>query len=334
MISKKSIGMFAALFCFSVCLGEAGRLFAQDSAVDITAAQIIAKHLNTIAKPEVLSNMKNRGMVGRAAFDFVSGLNGSNSDGDFLCISEGKNIGLQMRFSDINYPGEYVAYNGKEVTVADITPGQKSPLGTFLFKYNALVKEGFLGGAMSVAWPFLNNKAGEQDFAVKREKIKGHDFYILEKMLGDIKVKLFFDAVSFRHQRTEYAVRIKGDISANKTLNFAQEPVTQSADSAVPNRVGDLTPKATIQEADPDTIYLLVEKFDDFIEVDKVVLPRSYGIEFTAEGHGTSVVAQWSAIVKNWMNNAKREIDQKFFVASILQPKSSASAKPATPTAK
>lgn len=334
MISKKSIVMFAAFFCFSFCLGEAGRLFAQDKAVEITAAQLIAKHLNSIAKPEVLSNMKNRGMVGRAAFDFVQGLHGSNIDGDFLCISEGKNMGLQMRFSELNYPGEYVAYNGQEVTVADITPGQKSPLGTFLFKYNAIVKEGFLGGAMSVAWPLLNYKDADQNFVVKREQIKGHDFYILEKMSGDIKLKLFFDAVSFRHQRTEYAVRIKGDISANKTLNFAQEPVTQSADTAVPNRVGDLTPKATIQEADPDTIYLLIEKFDDFIEVDKVILPRSYGIEFTAEGHGTSVVAQWSVIVKNWMNNAKRAIDQKFFVASILTPKSNAPAKPATTTSK
>ncbi len=304
-------------------------------AVDITAAQLIAKHLNSIAKPEVLSTMKNRGMVGRAAFEFLQGPNGSNSDGEFMCISEGKNVGLQMKFSDINYPGEYFAYNGKEATIADITPGTKSPLGSFLFKYNAAIKEGFMGGAMSVAWPLLSYKEGEQNFIVKREKIKDRDFYVLEKMLGDIKLKLFFDTASFRHQRTEYHVRIKEDISANKTLNFAQEPVTVTADTPAPSRIGDLSPKATIQEAEPDTIYLLVEKFDDFIEVDKVVLPRSYGIEFSAEGHGASVVAQWSVIVKNWMNNTKRPLDQNFFVASILQPKSSAQAKPATlPAAK
>jgi hypothetical protein len=337
MISKKLIGLVAALLCLSVFLGLGGILFAQDS--DLTPAQIIAKHVNSIGKAEILAKMANRGMVGRAAFEFTSGATGNNRDGDFLCVSAGKNIGLQMKFADISYPGEYVAYNGQETSVADIAPGNKSPLGTFLFKYNAIMKEGYLGGAMSVAWPLLKSQ-GDMGFIAKREKDKDQEFYVLEKMAGDIKLRLFFDTATFRHKKTEYKVRIKGDVSANKSVNFAQEEQsTSAAGAAVPNRVGDLTPKATIQESEPDTIYDLVETFDEFLKVpafasgqDFLILPRVYEISFNAEGHGAAVVARWIVVVKNWMNNTSKGVDQNFFVASIMQPKSTA--KTAAPAAK
>jgi hypothetical protein len=331
MLSKKSIGLLAAVFCFSVCLGEAGKLFAQE----ITAAEVITKHINSIGKPEVVENVKNRGMIGRSGFEFTQGLTGNNNEGSFICASEGEKLGMQMKFPDNTYPGEHFAFNGKEATISDINPGVKSPLGIFLFKYNTIIKSGFWGGAMTTAWPLLKQRDGK-DFIVKQEKIKDHEFYVLEKKMGDLKIKLFFDTKTFRHRRTEYDVRIKGDISANKSTVGASEAVEITSTSTAPTRVGDLSPKATIQEAEPDSIYTLVENFDGFIKIDNLVLPKNYSIDFSAEGHGNTVIAQWNVIILSWINNTKKEVDQTFFVAQSLlsRAKPSAQSKPTEPSSK
>jgi hypothetical protein len=330
VISKKSIGLVAAFFCFFVYFDAAGKLFAQGQ--ELTAAEIITNHIKSLGDPAVLEKVKNRGMVGKAAMEFKQGVTGSNSDGVFNFISEGKNLGMILSFPDNNYPGEYFAYNGKETSVADITPGMKSKLGEFLFKYNAIMKDGFLGGSMSVAWPLLHPE-GQQGFTAKREKIKEFEFYVLEKRLGDIKVKLFFDAKSFRHQRTEYDVKIKEDITQNKQINLAQDPVQQTSSSPTPTRVGDLTPKATISDVQPETNYQLVEMFDSFSNVGNLVLPISYGIYFSYEGHNETIIGQWSALVHKWVNNGQK-ITPSFFVAKGLQPSVNAPKTPAAPSSK
>jgi hypothetical protein len=329
MISKKSIGMVAAFFCFFAYFDAAGKLFAQGT--ELTATEIIANHLKALGDSAVLEKVKNRGMVGQAAVEFKQGVVGNNSDGVFNFISDGKNIGMIMSYPDVNYPGEYFAYNGKETSVAEISPGLRSQLGQFLFKYNAIMKEGFLGGAMSVAWPLLHPE-GQKGFTARREKIKDYEFYVLEKMLGDIKIKLFFDTKSFRHQRTEYDVRIKEDITKNKQINLAQEPVAVTQNSTAPSRVGDLTPKATIQEAQADTIYQLVEKFDIFSNPGNLVLPSSYGIYFSHEGSSETFIGEWSVLVNKWVNNGQR-IAPSFFVAKGLQV-TNAPKTPAAPGAK
>ena len=48
--------------------------------------------------------------------------------GNSLFVSEGYMLGIIMKFGALDYPGDYFAYDGEEVTVSHINPGQRSPL--------------------------------------------------------------------------------------------------------------------------------------------------------------------------------------------------------------
>jgi hypothetical protein len=310
----KSLGLFAAVFCFSICLVQTNKAFAQETGM--TVKDLIAKHLASIGSPEALANVKSRGLSGTAAVRFIQGGTGSLNDGTFLCVSEGKNIGMTMKFNDNNYPGEYIAYNGKETSVKDITPGQKSPLALFLFTYNTMVKEGFLGGALSVAWPLLKSDEGLTGFQLKKDKIKDIEFYVLEKNLMNITVKLFFDVKTYRHMRTEYLVRIKENIAANSNVTTDAGTSGVNPNTTVTGRPNDSAPKATIHENQAEYIHKLIEKFDLHAAIGGktagLILPQSYGIEFSTEGNAT-FLAQWSVLIDHYAENGK--VDEKFFMA-------------------
>jgi hypothetical protein len=132
-----------------------------------------------------------------------------------------------------------------------------------------------------------------------------------------MNVKLFFDVNTYRHMRTEYLVRLKENISSKSgvTTDSGVTSVNTSA-TAVSGRPNDSAPKATIQENQPDSIYKLIEKFDLHAAIGGkaagLILPQSYGIEFSAEGNGT-FLGQWSMLIDHWMNNGK--VDENFFMA-------------------
>jgi len=312
MPKQRSMGLIAALFCFSICLIQMDGSLAQEKA--LTAADVIGKHLESIGKPEILAKTQSRGIVGRAAFNIITGGAGSNKDGKFMFLSAGKNLGLKMKFDDLNYPEEHFGFNGREVTVKDMTPGHKSPLADFIFRYNGLMKEGFIGGELSTSWALLSYREGQpRVYTYKLEQIKDKNFHVLETKVGDVKIKLFFDPKSFRHVRTEYSVRIKNDTSANKTVRGEPEAADTSASESDMRRLNDLAPQATIHETEPDSIYILIEKFDRFSTADGLTLPTLYGIEYSVEGHGASFVAEWSIIADTFLAGGAK-IDQSFFV--------------------
>ncbi len=318
MIKQKSLVLCAALLCLFVCFAPANPACAQEK--QMTASELIAKHLASIGKPESLARIKSRGVTGKAMVNFVQGYSGNLSDGTFLCASEGQNLGMTIKFNDVTYPGEYLAYNGKEVTVKDVSPGKKSPLADFLFTFTNVMKEGYFGGVLSVGWPLLNHKEGQIEYQAKQEKIGAREFQVLERSIGDLKIKLFFDAKTFRHMRTEFVVRQKNVLSAKSGVVTTTDPVGESGSmSGAPagGRPADYRPRDTIQEASPDSIYKLIEKFDLHAIVggkeNGLMLPQSYGMEFSLEGHGQAFIGQWSVLIDHWMNNGN--VDKNFFIA-------------------
>jgi hypothetical protein len=318
MIRQKYLSLFAVVFCLSLCLVQTNEAFAQENGM--TVKDLIAKHLASIGSPETLAKVTSRGMTGKAAVNFIQGASGLLNDGTFLCVSEGKNIGMTMKFNDVHYPGEYIAYNGKETSVKDIVPGQKSPLALFLFTYNSMIKEGFFGGVLSTAWPLL--KSGEEltGYQLKKDKIKDKEFYVLEKNLLNINVKLFFDVNTYRHMRTEYLVHLKENIASNSNVvtNNSSMGTAASTPSSASRSSAEFAPTPTIRESQPDSIYKLIEKFDLHAAIggkaSGLILPVSYGIEFSSEGNAT-FLAQWSVLVDHWMNNGAK-VDPSFFIAS------------------
>ena len=311
-MALKSFCRISCVVCFLLFLTQSDRLFGQDK--ELTPKELIAKHRLSIGKPEVLAKIERRGMTGKAAVQFIQGAKGQVTDGQFICVSEGRNIGIRIDFKDINYPGEYFAYNGKETTVRYISPGQKSPIADFIFRNNSIMREGFLGGVLSTAWPLL--KTDEfPGMQYKLEQVDNVPFHTLEyssKDLGDVRVKLYFNK-SFQHVRTDYSVRIKNDASSlPNVVSGAAQGVNQ--DLAGRSRPLDRAAGSSIQGNQPDSIYVLTEKFSNFVGVGGLALPQDYMVDYSFEGQAT-FLARWAIFVEHWIPSGNKPVDPGFFIA-------------------
>jgi len=280
---------------------------------------VIARHLSSIGKPAALAQIKSRGISGKAAVQFIQGAKGQITNGQFICVSEGQKMGLRMIFPDTNYPQEYFAFNGTDVSVGYISPGQRSPVADFIFRYNGLMKEGFLGGVLSTAWPFLKAKDQQPEYQFSKEKIDNSEFYVFayssKKQLGDVKVKLFIEPKTFHHVKTEYRVRMANDLSAMPSVNSGgnRDPLNRD-EILASGRPGKTVPKGTLQGNQADSIYVLTEGFSNFANIGGLTLPQDYSIEYSMEGTGATFLAKWALLAEHWMPN-REGIDQSFFVA-------------------
>jgi hypothetical protein len=294
------------LLIISFSLVGANTLFAKDKGM--TAEQVISAHLKSIGPEDVLAGLKNRGIQGTSTVKFIMGGTGTMT-GRAAIVSAGRNIAIRFIYGGLDYPGEYFMFNGSEVQVRNISPGQRSPLGDFLFRYNQLMKEGLLGGVYSLGWPLLDIEKRNASLKCTSAKVDGRELleidYTPKDGMNNIKVKLFFEPGTFRHVRTEYRLSVPGEqaLQAGKT-------VTQVVPNTAEQQGGTITRNAGILDKIEDSHYLLVEKFDDFKGIDGMTLPQRYTIEYSVEGQGSSFLANWTIQAEKWVHNEK--IDASF----------------------
>ncbi len=312
-MSKRTIsGLFAVILCLSWGVALSKTSFAADT--DITAEKVIAEHLKSIGATASLSGIKSRVLNGISTVQFIQGMKG-NQRGEFLMASEPNKLGIVMKYSAVDYPQEYFTFDGTKVSVAYMSPGQRSPLADFIYRFNGPVKEGILGGALSVNWPLLDIQKKQVTLKVKEVTIDDKKLYEVEyipkkSFSGDVKVKLYFDPATYHHVRTEYSVYSKSDASALPSVTASSAPEMDQSLS----RVQERAPRATIMENQADSRYKLVEKFDDFQKVGDLTLPYTYSIEYSVEGSGASFVGRWAnRAAGNFTNNA--QIGAEFFQA-------------------
>jgi hypothetical protein len=280
----------------------------------ITPDELVAAHLKSIGTPEAIKAIKSRVISGLAAVRFIQGASGSYNDGGFVLASEPDRVGLVMKFNATEYPIEYFAYDGRNVTVANIKPGQKSPVAEFIDRFSGFVKEGLMGGTLSVAWPLLDLKERKAELKCSQGTLEGKPVYEVEyrpkKQVGDLKIKLFFDAGTFRHIRSEYRVAHSSDLSATRGAISS----AQIVDSPAPDPSGNRGPNATIMDNVANSYYKLVEKFDNFQKAGDLTLPYSYTIEYEIQGQGSSFLANWSMRPSGQFTN-NGQIGPEFFKA-------------------
>jgi hypothetical protein len=270
---------------------------------DPSPEQLVAEHLKSIGDPAMMANIKSITLVGTAEADFILGMSG-HMTGTSMLVSEGANMAAAMRFQDINYPGEYFAYNGKSVTVGHIKPGLKSPIADFLYRYNKIMKNGLLGGVLSNAWPLRDIKSNKPNMKVRKTKVDGTDLYEIEyspkDRHGDMKIRLYFDPETYRHVRTEYKVRTTDDV----TTGFG-----------TPFEAGGGVQDMAIAQVRGESYYTLIEIFDDFKKVGTMTMPHSYTLDYMIDGLNQSgFIAKWKINAVEIGFNAPG-IDQKLFEA-------------------
>lgn len=268
---------------------------------DITAEQLIAAHVKSIGSPALLGKVKSLTFGGTSNVKFIQRIQGT-MDGLSMVVSEGPKMGIILKFPDTNnYPGEYFAYDGKDVTVAHIRPGVKSPIADFFFRFNQIMKQGLVGGVYSTAWPLLDVKDNALDMKCQKTRVEGRELYELEYRPKDpiayMKIKMYFDPATFQHVRTEYKVRTREDVTtgANPAL-FSEEAFI-------------------IGQVRGESIYTLTEKFDNFKKVGGLTMPHRYVLDYAIEGTAQSAfIAHWTLEAQEWGFNISN-LDEKLFKA-------------------
>jgi hypothetical protein len=313
----KAINFIAIALGVSLLLAQPGNAFAKDKG--LTPDEIIAAHLKSIGTPDLLASIKNRGMIGKTSVEFIQGGVGTLA-GQGIVASSGRSLSIILKYGGTDYPGEYFAFDGSDVEVSNITPGQRSPLGDFIFRYKGMMKEGLLGGAWSLGWPLLDVKKRNVSLKYNTAKVDGRELHEIDYTpkdgMNNIKVKLFFEPETFRHVRTEYMLKVQGE----QALQDGQK-VKQVI--ALDGEMGTVTRNAGITDRLAFSYYRLIEKFDDFREVKlkdstgnetgSLMLPYNYALEYSVEGQGSTFLGHWNITADQWAHNGK--LDPSVFKA-------------------
>jgi hypothetical protein len=306
--------LIAIVLGFALSLARSESVFAKDK--KLKPEEVVAAHLKSIGDPELLASIKNRGMSGETSVEFIQGGVGTLT-GQCFVISSGRSLSIILKYGGVDYPGEYFAYDGTDVEVANISPGQRSPLGDFIFRYNGLMKEGLLGGVLSVGWPLLDVEERKPKLKYNSVKVDGRELHEIDYNpkggMNNIKVKLFFEPDTFRHVRTEYSLKVQGEqaLQSGQTITRGVAPTTE--DVRAGQGGGVITRKAGIMDQMAYSYYRLVETFDNFketkfkdpdsSEINSLTLPHSYTLEYSVEGQGSTFLGRWNLIADQWMQN-------------------------------
>ncbi len=269
----------------------------------LTADEVLAKHLDSLASAEVRAAAKTRAVEGTSSFVIKTGGQGLCKDGKGVLLSEGRKTALGMVFPVNNYPGERIIFNGEKFDVGHINPsGLRSPLGGLLNQDPEILREGLFGGVLTTAWPLLNFQ--DRQAKLKYDGIKKIDgvelhrlSYVPKKANNGLQVFLFFDAQTFRHVKTLYQLEIQ------------------------PGAPGSVAGTGGFQDSgnaghlyNPNTRYKLEEDFSEFKTEDGWTLPTRWKIRYTfdpSSGQGVTII-DYDLLLKSVVNNSG--VDPKTFV--------------------
>ncbi|HEY2847394.1 MAG TPA: hypothetical protein VGI80_06200 [Pyrinomonadaceae bacterium] len=250
------------------------------AAQKITAEQVIAKSLDALAPTADRAKIQNITAVGDVGFSKTNATT-MLAPGRIVTSTEDDKFVLAMAFQSSNYQQEKVVVNGKNMFVAFSQPGLRSILGDYLFRYDNILKHGLFGGVYSKNWPLYDPSQANAKISYDgNKKIEGHDAYVLKyepKKGSDVTIKLFFNAETGRHIRTEY-----------KHLN----PAGPSSDPAT---------SSSLSETHED----MTEEFSDFRMVNGITMPRTYKVTMLVERNRQTYQAFYITIFKDVYFNTK-----------------------------
>jgi hypothetical protein len=262
----KNLLLFSGLL-LAVIAGGPTRCVAQETK-KLTADEVIASHLDSIGTAEARSAFKSVVAQGTVTSTIRVGGAGSGKGGAVMA-SQGSMSLMGLIFGQQEYSNEKVAFNGQKLTLGEYRPGVRTRFGDFLKSHDVLFREGLLGGTLSTSWPFyeMNERKPKLQFQGTKN-IKDRKAYVLSyepRSGGNLDVKLYFDAETFQHVRSEYL------------QEFSAPSVTN------PN-------KAARQKG---TRFKLTEEFSDFRSEANLVLPHTYKIQLTIDTEGDPLLQDW-----------------------------------------
>lgn len=191
------------------------------SAQNLKLEEVISKHTASIGTAEKQKELKNMVLLGSSIFE--SKLPERKSVGRVAIVSEASNLLFISSFVADSYPFEKIGIFGGKINIPFVTPGIRSPLGDFLWEHPSILDSGLFSGSMSLNWNLLkaNARKGKLNLAGTK-KMDGRKAYMIEYFTegnsNELKIRLFFDAETFQHLRSEYREEFSGKDATFGTL--------------------------------------------------------------------------------------------------------------------
>ena len=244
------------------------------SAETVPVDDLIAGHLASLGPAEARDKAKARVVEGPCRLHLVIGGSG-DLEGQTRLVSDGPQYRITFGFEAPDYRGESVSFQRGTVDIGFMRPGRRSDLGDFLRHYEALVREGLLGGVLSTSWPLFD--VGSRKAKLKSEGTKDVEgqkrllvHYRMQRGQGDMQIDLYFEPDTLRHRRTVYKLIVPAIMGGEITQSSKQK----------------------------ETSYHLEESFADFKEFDGLTLPTSWGLTFGLEMGDRSSLWKWDSKVE------------------------------------
>lgn len=275
---------FLVAISIALPIFSAGASIAPDD--KLTAEQIVEKHLQSIGSKEARDGLKSVMAVGKVIAIF-KGRGEGRAEGITVIASEGPKSLFGFRFDVPDYPFEKWAYDGDDLSVAFVRPGDYTVLGGFLRVNKKSFESGLMGGTLTSGWA-LNNWTAKSGKLKARgsDKVDGKELLkvgVLPKGGSDLDITLFFDKETFRHVRTEY----------RRVIAAAQGATVDSS------------------SRQSETRYKMVEDYSDFRPVGGLTLPHAYSLYLELlTGNGTTSYT-WESTIQSLTIN--QDIDDNDF---------------------
>lgn len=242
--------------------------------------EVISKHLDAIGKRETRDALKTLMAVGLS--EFQSKLPVTKGGGKAIVVSNTDNLFFLMSLNSKEYPFEKIGFFGDKMSLPFVTSGTRSPLGAFIADHKKILTDGLFSGSMSLRWVLLDaEKRNPKILSGGTKKIDGRKVYVLEYYPSDgasteFTIRLYFDAETFNHVRSEYRHEIKSRQDTFGTLG----------------RQGGV-------------MLVVTEDFSDFKTVDGLTLPFLYKANFLTSSNSGTYEYIWGIKVAGYYFNQK-----------------------------
>jgi hypothetical protein len=255
------------------------------------AEEIIAKHVESIGKSDLVASSKKRMAVGSS--EFKMSVEAKLATGRAILAADGSNnMVVFSTFNMLDYQKERIGVFGDKIDVPFIVPGRRSGLGTFLVTYDKFLNDRIFGGCVFSTWLFLGPDSRRGKFETEgKKKIGDHEAWVINYTpRGGLKngsyIKLYFDTETYHHLRTVYRQKETeggfsetGGMQAGAGGGVFSKNTSGSWGNEMANNGATLT-----------------EDFEDIRNDEKVglTLPHKYTIYLEADSSGGTRKLKWT----------------------------------------
>lgn len=255
----------------------------------LTAEQVITKHLESLGSAEARASVKSRVIQGTVLATVRIG-GGGELKGGAVMASQGPMSLIGLIFGTQDYGKEKMAFDGNKLTLGELRPGTRTRLGGFFLTHDIIFKEGLIGGALSASWPLLDVAGHNPKLRYSgTKKIDGRQAHVIEyepRSGGNLDIKLFFDAETFQHVRTEYFQEFLAPTVSRPEIAAGQQ----------------------------GTRLKFTEDFSDYHKEGGLTLPHTYKMQLTFESERNPLLQDWVVSLNQFLFN--KELDIKQFNAT------------------